>query len=318
MSDLDYDELDRAVSSVLSDAPSEPTKEEQPVVMPTTQPPTPPQVSPVSSPVAAQPSPAVRRSNGRFMDMVQPAGVRRAPLVEPRDAGSATPSSTLSGDGTYLDSASQGMRTQGRPSIDGFTSTPTAQPSPSATIQIPSEADTRIAEQLSASTGGDQPLVTPFLRDQKVDKRPLGSFASADDNSESNDVRPSLDSPERSFSDEGDRPIGKDTPLPAELQDDLLKLEAEEAPTTEIPHEPETASSPAGAPAMTSIHQQYQEKASEDAPTGAIFDTEAYHKPLAHPAKKKPGYLMILYIVGLLVVGAGAGAGVYFFILPLL
>ena len=118
-----------------------------------------------------------------------------------------------------------------------------------------------------------------------------------------------------------DHPVQFGTPLPAELQDNLLQIEAD-TDTTDQPQKEETtpvlpvaqSEVPTG---PTSITQQYTEQPSTgDQPTGAIFDTEAYRKPLSHPAKKKSGWLYVLWIVLLLVVGAGAGAAVYFFVLP--
>ena len=73
-------------------------------------------------------------------------------------------------------------------------------------------------------------------------------------------------------------------------------------------------------PPVVSITQQYAESPSTgDAPaTTSIFDTDAYKKPLAHPKKKSSGWLVVLWIAVLLIVGAGAGAAVYFYVLPLL
>ena len=70
---------------------------------------------------------------------------------------------------------------------------------------------------------------------------------------------------------------------------------------------PCTAAKPATAraAAVTSIPQQYkvqQPIESAEAPAGAIYDTQ----PLAHPAKKKPGWLWAVYILVIALVGAGA------------
>ena len=69
----------------------------------------------------------------------------------------------------------------------------------------------------------------------------------------------------------------------------------------------------------TSISQQYQEKPNTgDQHSGAIYDTDSYHKAVVHPAKKSSGWLWVLWVVLLLAIGAGVGAAIYFFVLPIL
>jgi hypothetical protein len=133
------------------------------------------------------------------------------------------------------------------------------------------------------------------------------------------------------------------TPLPAELQNDLLKIEADSSTTPEAPIVPETSAdtpkhteSPASetpvalpklkdevpatetaSAAPSSIVQQYKEQPSTgEQNTGAIYDTDSYHKTLVHPVKKKSGWLWVVWIAILLVVGGGVGAAMYFFVIP--
>ncbi len=68
----------------------------------------------------------------------------------------------------------------------------------------------------------------------------------------------------------------------------------------------------------TSITQQYTEQPSSKQESGAIYDTESYHQPLAKPAKKHSGLLVIVWILLLVVLGAGAGAAFYIYVLPML
>lgn len=69
----------------------------------------------------------------------------------------------------------------------------------------------------------------------------------------------------------------------------------------------------------TSISQQYQEKPNTgDQHSGAIYDTDSYHKAVVQPAKKGSGWLWVLWVVLLLAIGAGVGAAIYFFVLPIL
>lgn len=146
-----------------------------------------------------------------------------------------------------------------------------------------------------------KPLESPFLTDAKVEKRPLGAF------SEEKPVTP-------------EKPKEEETPLLEAPDEPLLEAETKE-------ETPEDKSEPASEPmpaqdeiiAPVSITQQYKEQPStDDQPSGAIFDTEAYHQPLSHPEKKRSGALIVVWILVLILLGAGIGAGVYFYVLPLL
>jgi hypothetical protein len=65
--------------------------------------------------------------------------------------------------------------------------------------------------------------------------------------------------------------------------------------------------------AASSIPTQYSEQPSTgDASHTPIYDNEATHQPLAHPAKKKKGWLLIVFIVAILAIGGGLGAAAYF------
>lgn len=65
---------------------------------------------------------------------------------------------------------------------------------------------------------------------------------------------------------------------------------------------------------VISIPKQYLEKPSSgDNASGSIFDTKHYHKPVAHPAEQKSGWLWVIVIIVLIVVGALLGAAAYFF-----
>ncbi|HJP81095.1 MAG TPA: hypothetical protein VJ841_01705 [Candidatus Saccharimonadales bacterium] len=62
-----------------------------------------------------------------------------------------------------------------------------------------------------------------------------------------------------------------------------------------------------------SIPQQYKEEPSTgDSKNGAIYDTDTYHhQPLAHPKKKKSGWMWVIWIILILIIGAAAGAALY-------
>jgi len=151
-------------------------------------------------------------------------------------------------------------------------------------------------------------LESPFLSDAKVEKRPLGGFPT--------------DTP------------AEPTPLLEAPDEELLTAETEDKPEVESVSEPEVQEevkpviepTPEPTPAPVeettvpaSITQQYKEQPSTtEQSSGPIFDTESYHQPLTHTPKKKSGALVVVWIAALILVGAGAGAAVYFFVLPML
>jgi hypothetical protein len=166
-------------------------------------------------------------------------------------------------------------------------------------------------------------LNSPFLSDAKVEKRPLGAFSAENDATaqpSTEDQKPSDAVKDTNSSGDDLAPAGHDeadTPLPAELQDNLLSIEAD----TTTPDGPPSANrdddeQPVG---PVSITQQYTPSGSSNTEqSGAIFDTKVYNKALKGPAKKKSSWWLVLWIVLLLVVGTGAGAAVYYFVLPAL
>lgn len=92
----------------------------------------------------------------------------------------------------------------------------------------------------------------------------------------------------------------------------------------EPPVEKEISTAPVKAPVSSepepiipkgpiSIPQQYREEPSTgDKESGSIYDTDTYHdQPLAHPKKKKSGWLWVLWIVLILAIGAAGGAALY-------
>lgn len=127
-------------------------------------------------------------------------------------------------------------------------------------------------------------------------------------------------------------------PLPEELRGDLMAVEAdtthdeikqnhdsaakqehssvhEEGHSAEVKEsKPDSKSEQSAVTGPTSIPQQYHEEPSTgDQDSGAIYDTSTYHQPLTHPAKKKSGWLWVVWIVVILLLGAAGGAAIYFF-----
>lgn len=281
MQDIDFDELDRAVNSTLDSKPTRSdASDDSSVPVSVTR----------SEPSTTSPAPAARRSSGRFMDVVHPSSDMRSSSTpersaprppEPREESPAP--EPVSADTTWPDPLD----------FHGFKDDA---PAPEPVVEDKKE------DAPAAS------LESPFLSDAKVEKRPLGAFST-----ESADETPLLEAPDEEL-----------LPAETETHDEPAQPEM----TTEPEVEPEVQPEPEPTPAPelteepvgpTSITQQYNEQPSTtDQPSGAIYDTEAYHQPLAHPEKKRSSVLIIVWIIALILIGGGVGAGVYFFVLPML
>lgn len=300
LSDFDFDELDKAVAGALSDRQSE----TQPVLEDSLDSvePTPKEAATLESttPVTPRPAPAARRSAGRFMDVVHP---------------------------------SSDMRTK-----SGFTP-PVTTPTPAT--QGATEPQRRAEPEIEDWA---KPLESPFLPDAKVEKRPLGAMPATGDASKEDELL--LEAPDDPLLEAHTMPDPIDfaahasalpseqedtgSPAPVETIEDAIPDEIVEEVAIEQPFEAkvmpeapvekveevEKASDEPVGPA--SISQQYTEQPSTSPESGAIYDTESYHQPLAAAPKNKSGAWVFVWILLLLIVGAAAGAGFYFFVLPML
>lgn len=318
MSDFDFDEIDKAVADALT--PDTPESASSSVHDETVQP-EPAKTTPVESKQekpAPKTAPAARRSSGRFMDVVHP---------------------------------SSDMRSQ--PSSSAFTP-----PNRTSQDSTQSEAETTIDDKQSSAI--ETPLDSPFLPDAKVEKRPLGAFALAAQDTETTDDEKLETTPvpeEELLLEEPDEPrleahimpdpidfAAHATALPSENEDTgnltmdeeqkepvspekepVILEEIEQSGTQEdavatVEKEPESEpvkqvdSEPIG---PASISQQYTEQPSSAPSSGAIYDTETYHKPLAPVVKKRSGVWTFIWILLLIILGAGAGVAFYLFILPM-
>jgi hypothetical protein len=376
--ELDFDELDRAVNSLMSNAPKTPDAAMEPEekvvdISSSTTPTSPPAPSvahtgtpPPASPVPPAPSSSPlstslpSRRGGRFMDVVHPSsdmkkseparpsrqGITIAPRPTFDAAKTAAPTSTEKAtDGEEKEKLIQATSAPVPEAlIEDHVSAQSDWPDPLDVAGYQHDHDTSSenaapdaktpeaheSPSLLTQKPADVPLTSPFLPDAKVEKRPLGG----------------ADLPEVSEPEEPDRiSVGnagmsktKDDPndqlpalpkdvepvLPEELHSDLVEVESDTTtsgiPKTEgmtptgLPPEPPIVDEKPVSTGPTSIPQQYQEEpTSGDKDSGAIYDTNTYHQPLAHPGKKKSGWLWVVWIVIILLIGAGAGAALYFF-----
>jgi len=323
MQDIDFDEIDRAVSSVSNTSPTPPNpvfSAPAPIspATPVTRAPIEDQAlaAALAGPEAA--SPAVRRSTGRFMDVVHSSSDMRparpgAPSISPRqEAVREEVTRDVVPERSEL-TPNTSAAFQWPDPIDHHESSAAPVVEVPAPIELPSAPI--VAEPVAS------PLESPFLADAKVEKRPLGAFSGPD-----SDI-PLLEdfpAPTNTTTEVAvPEPETEEVGIPAELNDDILALE-----TPHIDELPETPTPVIETPAPvvddipvgpTSITQQYKEQASSTAEqSGSIFDTEAYHQPIAQPAKKRSALLVVVWLLALVVVGGGIGAAIYFVVIPMI
>lgn len=271
MKDLDFDELDRAVSTLMGSVSgvSEPAKQDdtkvltitetlkdnRPPVMPVGEVAIPPQVAaqPESEPVAvavkrpeptslSRPAPLAARRGGRFMDVVTPSSASRKP------------SQGVSRQGVTLAPLDEAVETQKAPESIATQETAEIPSIPSATNLENDSLDTtewpdplefnqahdeaseaRVSDELDESTDTTEPLSSPFLADAKVEKRPLGTPAPELYNPAQYDV----EAVDVTNEPEADEPAPVEQvpkmELPEELQGDVMAIESsvsDATPTT--------------------------------------------------------------------------------------
>ena len=361
MKDLDFDELDRAVNSLIGGDQSQTVEAKEDTGADTTASvstnpvdnPAPTASVPDSSTPSLQPL-AARRSSGRFMDVVHPSSDMRGSFVPPRpDSREGTtiqPSSTPPAEEPVMSTSVPDVNSlpaSEEPAIPELVKSDWPDPIDfnksfsQPADEEPAKVDLSETSSLSSNdttvTESDDnnlpPLESPFITDAKVEKRPLGAFADATPAP----VEPATPSetpasePDIDLSTNAEDNPNNETPMPAELQNDLLSIESSEdtaevvTPETSMPAGPtpvvtqSTQTSSTEMTAPVAITQQYVEQPNTgDKPAGSIFDVDNYHKPIAHPKKKKSGWMMIVWIVLLIIFGIGAGAAFYFYVLPTL
>lgn len=356
MKDLDFDELDRAVNSMVSKVPNANNSSDssknisKPSVnsvnisrsMDGISPKPGQNVDGILSRSAnmsggTQPSISLasRRSSGRFIDMIRPpiskpAITKPEPTVltprQPEPVVSLMPTPTL--DVATLSDDNPSVKSESIPEV-----VPINIPNPdSITVrQVPVQpkvAPKPKPERTSIFSNNfiKRPTLqdsselpeSPFLTDAKVDKRPLGAFsggvAGPDVNVQNIE----------GFSSEISLPTNtiqnSEAPLPAELSGDLLSIEA--SGTTTRVEQPQAATQPSQTPAQPTVSTSAalnspalttsERSSADNQTTTSIYDTSNYQKTISHPAKQKNGWMWIVWILALLVVGAGGGAAVYF------
>ena len=340
MKDIDFDELDKAVNSLMATTEpdtTQPSGQVQPSVVTLDEPvsaqsvaasapvPAVPQqptpvvaVQPTDIPEPAQAVPVVSRStpvvpaarrSGRFMDMVHSSSEMKP----------STPTSSREGISIAPRQDVPAPRPAALPQQELVQTEPQATPA-SSVMPDPIDLASQL-EAVSEATPNDfnDSFESPFLADAKVEKRPLNSNQSPEPQDDINLADLSEPSIKEDVSVSGtnvdEPPV---TPEVPELSSDLVAIEAAEkvegleATTTSTPIASSDAAAPAPPLGATSINQQYTAQPSTgDQSHAAIYDAEQYPEPVTHPAKKKSGWLWVVWVVLLLGVGAGGAVVLY-------
>lgn len=292
-------------------------------------------------PNTAPRTPEVTRATSRQGNTIEPKGPLLSDVVAP-----SVPTGLTSKKPNDLDTTSKDSSSEWPDPIEMTSSDDYSKEETSASAPVENEPEKPAVE--SSYT----PLTTPFLTDTKVEKRPLGGAVIETDTAEPTETEPAKEQKNGDEAAQLPADPTEIAPLqlPEELSGDLVALEADAntaavtpdvqpdaSPVAEAiepsqkPHEPvvdavdDSAISSQTSKAVPdpeekllpsgpiSIPQQYREEPSTgDKQNGSIYDTDTYHQPLSHPAKKKSGWMWVIWIVVILIVGAGCGVALYY------
>lgn len=288
MQDLDFEELDKAVNSLMpqteaEDTTATPAAPTDPIVPE-------PTVQPAAKPVI---NTAPRPSVGRFMDVVHPSSDMRTTLKTPQRPAAPTPTPV--------------------PAAPAAPAKPTYTPPVQPTVN----ASDNWAGLPNYQSPNPVPE-SPFLPEAKVEKRPLGAFSNELPPEPAKSVPATTESAAVTSDEkpvENVEPANDGNKVPEELGSAMMGVESD---SSTRPYNPAFNVNPLSqTPGSTSINQQYTEKPSSNTPqTNPIYDTSSYYKAVTKKKKKKSGWLWVLWIFILLIVGVGAGVAFYYFVMP--
>lgn len=179
----------------------------------------------------------------------------------------------------------------------------------------------QVATTGTAQIASDVPL-TPFLPDAKVEKRPLGGTGAVpspfDDGP--TDAAPQAPEPKveetTSINSEPLQNQTKDDLQPVldastyEQEDTAESAEIAAVESTEVT--PETSASKSGSIASVESGDTEHLKNPQANHQGAIYDVENQPQALAHPTKQKSGWGTVIMIVIIIIIAAAVGAAAYF------
>lgn len=255
---------------------------------------------PVSEPAVAQPS--------RSVPPVQaPTPTPIAPPVAPVVVLPPSPAVQRPATGRFMDVVHPSSAMRGATALD--TTPPIRAASP------------QVATAETAQIASDVPL-TPFLPDAKVEKRPLGGSGAV--------PSPFDDSPTDVVPQASDPKVEETTsinsePLQNQNKDDLQPVldastyeqegtaeSAEIAAVESTEVAPEAAVPKSGSIASVESGDTEHLKNPQTDQQGAIYDVENQPQALAHPTKQKSGWGTVVVIVIIIIIAAAVGAAAYF------
>ncbi len=326
MSDIDFDELDRAVSKYVGTASSSNNEDasvqassEEATIPVSSQSQNQNQVNDTNPPQNALPK---RRSAGRFMDVVHPS----SDMGAPKSVNTTPKNESLeSGERKTLQPLHTDLKSSNDSSPEVEKKNPEKTPEPQVDhhewpdpLDMHQEQNDNETEENPSTPNAPVPEAPLFLPDAKVEKRPLGGPIKQDQ-IQQNDVDTLQTEPLENK--KGlDEPTSYEPDLPPELEKDLVAIEAGEAPEMplekqvdvdevpeeshipehlekDVPEEKETDSKSdtptSGLLASGSIPQQYkkstpQGEAPSQAEHPAFLNADHYEKsPASSPSKHK-------------------------------
>lgn len=326
MTDIDFEELDRAVQSAIDDFSGENDV-----------------VQEVASVSPALPPKPVARPAGRSLDSFSSpkSNVSLTPTVKKPIVQPQAPK------GPVIDIINPARKNP----VVGAKEIPTPKP------EIETEPELEIVnESLEVEEVIKE---SPFIENAKVDKRPLGAFSNKQkSNSKSNELLSKLSAemealisgttvaePEVEVVAKPEEVATPTAPpveavavepaveraveaptyvggvdeaneLPPELHSDILAVEATGMIHQQEPLSNENVGLEEAKKAAKAKTTEPKNEPVQNKPAGAeesLYTSEAYTKPLAHSKKKKSGWLTVVLILLLILVGAAGGAAAYYF-----
>lgn len=189
---------------------------------------------------------------------------------------------------------------------------------------------TSLIEKSAVQDVSDLPTLTPFLPDanEKVEKRPLGGSLNQN-NEQQLDVQETVHNTEINNEANDDASAETrtqlDTQLPADPSEATTEQDAERMKILEIESKEVTESHGNQEKITTNddtsstttlldqeSHKTQDSGANAPASQSAIYDVNDYHQPLQHSTKQKSGWLTVVAIIMIIVVGAGLAAVAFF------
>lgn len=247
------------------------------------------------------------RVGGRFMDVMHRSSAMKPPIAAPTPAASVaptTPSAAVVVPAPVL--ASVELKTEKKVEVAAKKAIEPALVEPVSPSKEPAVSTESVEPMVP-----NEPLVSPFLADAKVEKRPLGG-ATPSLGDEAELLEATEEKPEVAENLEAAQLAPAiPTPVPDEYHNELLAIEAQGA--QEAPAEID-ASAPAPVSQPETVVEPELTESKPSTPlekSGAIYDVNDYHQPLNHPAKKPSGWLWVILTIILIAVCGGAAAAFY-------